>query len=59
MTPDAVIAGDARWCVIEADALDVLLKLPFDGIGALVTDPPYGIDHASGWDGPHRDRPIR
>ena len=54
----AVLAGESRWCVEEADALDVLLTLPFAGIGALVTDPPYGINHASGMEGPHRDRPI-
>lgn len=43
MTAAAVLAGDARWCVVEGDALDVLATLPAAAVNALVTDPPSGI----------------
>jgi hypothetical protein len=36
-----VISGDARWCVIEGDCLDVLPELGC--VGRLITDGPYGI----------------
>lgn len=42
-TPDDVLAGRARWCVVEGDALDVVPALPAACIDALVTDPPAGI----------------
>ncbi len=40
-TPADVIAGAARWCVVEGDALAVLAALPDGCIDAVVTDPPY------------------
>jgi len=43
VTAAAVLAGDARWCVVEGDALDVLPTLPAASVNALVTDPPSGI----------------
>lgn len=36
-----VLAGEARHCVLQADALDVLRALPDDCIDAVITDPPY------------------
>jgi len=36
-----VLAGTARWCVIEGDCLAVLADLPDGCIDAVVTDPPY------------------
>lgn len=42
-TPADVIAGTARWCVVEGDALDVVRALPVACVGAVVTDPPAGI----------------
>ena len=42
-TPEDVLAGRARWCVVEGDALDVLPTLPAGSTNALVTDPPAGI----------------
>ncbi len=43
MTPADVIAGRARWCVVEGDSADVLASLPPASVHALVTDPPAGI----------------
>ena len=45
--------GDARrWALVQADALDLLAKLPDQSVDAVVTDPPYGIDfNGSAWDG--------
>lgn len=40
-TPADVLAGRARWCVVEGDALAVLAALPDGCIDAVVTDPPY------------------
>ena len=40
-TPADVLAGRARWCVVEGDALAVLASLPDGCIDAVVTDPPY------------------
>jgi site-specific DNA-methyltransferase (adenine-specific) len=36
-----VLAGEARWCVVEGDCLDVLPTLPEKSVDAVVTDPPY------------------
>ena len=36
-----VLAGRARWCVIEGDCLDVLLAAPPCEFAACVMDPPY------------------
>ena len=42
-TPADVLAGNARWCVVEGDAAEVLRALP-DGVAtAVVTYPPSGI----------------
>jgi len=43
----AVLAGERRWAVVEADCRDVLPWLPI-GACVLVTDPPYGIGEAGG-----------
>ena len=43
MTAAAVLAGDARWCVVEGDAAEVLATLPAASVHAVVTDPPSGI----------------
>ena len=40
-TIEAVLAGEARWCVVEADCLDVLPTLPERSVDVLATDPPY------------------
>lgn len=40
-TIDDVLAGRARWCVVEGDCLSVLQSIPDATIGAVVTDPPY------------------
>lgn len=42
-TPADVLAGRARWCVVEGDCTEVLRSLPIDCIDALVSDPPSGI----------------
>ena len=42
-TPADVLAGRARWCVVERDALDVLASLSDGCVDAVVTDEPYGI----------------
>jgi site-specific DNA-methyltransferase (adenine-specific) len=36
-----VLAGRARWCVVEGDCLDVLAAAPAFEIAACVMDPPY------------------
>ena len=36
-----VLAGRARWCVVEGDSADVLRTMPDGGVGAVITDPPY------------------
>ena len=40
-TPEDVLAGRARWCVVEDDALALLASLPDGCVDAVVTDPPY------------------
>ena len=42
-TPADVLAGRARWCVVEGDCAEVLRSLPDGGVDALVSDPPSGI----------------
>lgn len=42
-TPVDVLAGTARWCVVEGDCADVLRSLPDGCADALVSDPPSGI----------------
>lgn len=43
MHPDiaAVIAGERRWCVVQADCRDVLPTLPERSVDHVITDPPY------------------
>jgi DNA modification methylase len=40
-TIDDVLAGRARWCVVEGEALEALQSLGDDAVDAIVTDPPY------------------
>jgi len=48
----AVGAADRSWQVIEGDCLSVLAELPAESVGAVVCDPPYGIDlQGRHWDG--------
>jgi site-specific DNA-methyltransferase (adenine-specific) len=42
-----VLAGDARWCVVEGDCLDVLSALPEKSVDHVITDPPYGEEFHS------------
>lgn len=53
MTRLPPLYGDARrWALAQADALDLLHKLPDASVDAVVTDPPYGIDfNRQAWDG--------
>ena len=48
-TVEQVLRGDARWCVVEGDALDVLRSMPDGSVDAVIMDPPYGVDAAE-WD---------
>jgi hypothetical protein len=50
-TPADVLAGAARWCVVEAEALAALPGLGGGCIDALITDPPSGIAFmGASWD---------
>lgn len=40
-SPADVISGDARWCVVEGDALALLASLPDGAVDHVITDPPY------------------
>ncbi len=40
-TPADVLAGNARWCVVEGDGLSLLRSLPDGSVGGVLTDPPY------------------
>lgn len=40
-TPADVLAGRARWCVVEGDSLALLASLPDGCVDGVVTDPPY------------------
>ena len=40
-TPADVLAGNARWCVVEGDALANLAALLPQSLDAIITDPPY------------------
>ena len=37
----AVLAGEARWCVIEGDCLDVMAGMSDGCVDHVITDPPY------------------
>ena len=50
-TPSDVLAGNARWAVVEGDSADVTRSLPDARFDALVTDPPSGIAFmGAAWD---------
>lgn len=40
-TPQDVLEGRARWCVVEGDCLDALPALPDKSVDVVMTDPPY------------------
>lgn len=40
-TPLDVIAGRARWCLVEGDSFRGLCDMPCSAVDAVVTDPPY------------------
>jgi hypothetical protein len=48
--PADVLAGDARWCVVEGDALATMREMPNASVDSILMDPPYGVDIAE-WDG--------
>ena len=37
----AVLSGDARWCVVDGDCLDVMRGMPDRSVAHVITDPPY------------------
>jgi len=39
----AVLEGRSQWCVVTGDAAAVVPTLPTASIGAIITDPPFGI----------------
>ncbi len=43
----AVLDGRSQWCVITQDCLQVLPLIPAGSVGAVVTDPPYGMSYQS------------
>ena len=50
-TPADVLAGNARWCVVEGDCAAVTRSLPDARFDAIVTDPPSGIAFmGAAWD---------
>ena len=53
-----VLSGASRWAVVCGDCLDVLRELPREAVTCLVTDPPYGVNYSSSWEGAFKDRPI-
>ena len=40
-TIDQVLSGEASWCVVCGDALEIVRANPLHGVDAVVTDPPY------------------
>lgn len=44
-----VLAGEARWAVVEGDCLDVMATLPVRSIDLVATDPPYAISNEGLW----------
>lgn len=50
------LVGRHSWALLyHGDCLEILPEIAWD---VLITDPPYGINHASGWDGPWKDSAI-
>jgi site-specific DNA-methyltransferase (adenine-specific) len=41
MSIEAVLSGDARWCVVHGDLREVLPTMAADAVHVVVTDPPY------------------
>lgn len=37
----AVLSGEARWCVITGDCLEIMLSMPDGCVDHVITDPPY------------------
>lgn len=50
----AVLSGELRWCVIEADCLAVLPWLPDGCVDLVHADPPYAVSNEGLW---HYGRP--
>lgn len=46
-TVDAVLSGEARWCVVHGDSRDVLPLIPDGAVTHVITDPPYS-EHVHG-----------
>ena len=40
-TIEAVLAGEARWCVVEGDCIEVMRSMPDQCVQHAITDPPY------------------
>lgn len=49
-TPADVLAGSARWSVVEGDCLATMRAMPDASVDFVCQDPPYGVDIAE-WDG--------
>lgn len=47
-TIEQVLAGEATWCVVNADCLDVLPTLPERCVDHVITDPPYEAEAHTG-----------
>lgn len=45
----AVLEGRREWAVVCGDCLDLLPMIPVGSVGAVVTDPPYGLGNK--WQG--------
>ena len=41
----AVLSGEARWCVVEGDCLDVMRGMADRSVAHVITDPPYGQEY--------------
>lgn len=42
-TPDDVLSGEARWCVVHGDCIDTMRSMSDSCVDAIVTDAPYGL----------------
>lgn len=47
-TPSDVLAGTARWCVVEGDSAAVMASLPERSVDHIITDPPYEAEAHKG-----------
>jgi site-specific DNA-methyltransferase (adenine-specific) len=51
-TIEQVIAGEATWCVVTGDCLDVMATMPNKCVDHVITDPPYSEHtHSKQWIG--------